>query len=372
MSIEVGFWRLGDQLEKVEFSPMDSENRLEDVLAKDLSIVDQGLMLIGRQVLTSYGKLVDLLAINGEGSLVVLELKRNRTPREVVAQLLDYGSWVRELDDAEIAGIFEKFLAKHDPARAGTSLDDAFCEHFDASTMPEDLNQAHELMVVAGELDDSTERIIDYLAEEFGVPINAVFFRFFKDGQNEYLSRAWLLDPVEVEARVEEKREKGQWNGEFYVSFGHSHSRDWEDAQKFGFISAGGGQWYSRTLTKLEPGARIWVNLPGHGYAGVGIVVEGPVPFDRFEVDDGKGNRVPITSMPLKGSYHVEQAAEDSTKAEYLVRVRWLKTVPVNEAIREKGFFGNQNSAAKPKTKSWQHTVERLTQRFGIAGDMPS
>ena len=32
----------------------------------------------------------------------------------------------------------------------------------------------------------------------------------------------------------------------------------------------------------------------------------------------------------------------------------------------EKGFFGNQNSAAKPRAKKWHHTVARLKQRFGI------
>ena len=101
------------------------------------------------------------------------------------------------------------------------SLDEAFCAKFDTTSMPESLNEAHELVLVAGQLDDSSERIISYLADEYGVAINAVFFRFFRDGDNEYLSRAWLTDPGEVDAKVIEKREKGQWNGEFYVSFGH-------------------------------------------------------------------------------------------------------------------------------------------------------
>ena len=53
--------------------------------------------------------------LDGDGNLVVLELKRNRTPREVVAQLLDYGSWVRTLEDDDIAAIFDRFLQKYDP-----------------------------------------------------------------------------------------------------------------------------------------------------------------------------------------------------------------------------------------------------------------
>jgi tetratricopeptide (TPR) repeat protein len=157
------------------------------------------------------------------------------------------------------------------------------------------------------------------------------------------------------------------WNGECYVSFGGNSNRDWEEARKCGFISAGGGPWYTRSLSMLEPGARIWVNMVGGiGYVGVGRVVEKVVPLDDFLIDDGNGKRVPITSLPLKAA-KLTTRTEDPEKAEHMVRVAWLQTVPVTEAVREKGLFGNQNSAAKPRTKKWVHTVERLKSRFGIS-----
>jgi RecB family endonuclease NucS len=43
-------------------------------------------MVIGRQVPTSYGKRIDLLAIDAGGDLHAIELKRDRTPREVSIQ----------------------------------------------------------------------------------------------------------------------------------------------------------------------------------------------------------------------------------------------------------------------------------------------
>jgi hypothetical protein len=52
---------------------------------------------------------------------------------------------------------------------------------------------------------------------------------------------------------------------------------------------------------------------------------------------------------------------------EYLVGVKWLKHVAVSAAIHEVGFFGNQNTVCKPKTKKWGHTVERLKQRFAVS-----
>ena len=364
MPIEVGIWRMGKRPERIDFSAIETEKRLEDVLANDLTILDPNLLLIGRQVPTAYGKFIDLVAINREGNVVVIELKRDKTPREIVAQVLDYGSWVRSLEEDDIASLFDAYTRKHYPEHAGTSLDQAFCEKFGVEEMPESLNEAHELLIVAAQLDDSTERIINYLTE-FGVAVNAVFFRFFKDGDCEYLSRAWLIEPDQAEAKVVEKREKLPWNGEYYVSFGGDQNRDWKEAQKYGFVSAGGGTWYTQSLGMLKKGARIWVNLPKIGYVGVGRVVEEVVPIDIL-VDDGNGQQVPINSLPLKIANQIT-TAQDLEKAEHLVRVEWIKTVPASEALREKGLFGNQNSAAKPRAKNWQHTIDRLSFRFSIS-----
>lgn len=366
MPIEVGVWKIDkNKAEKVNFSSLDSECRLEEVLMDDISVIDPNLLLIGRQVLTSFGKYIDLLAIDSSGNLVVIELKRNRTPREVIAQLLDYGSWVRNLEDEDIAGIFSEYLRKYYPDHEKVSLDQAYCEKFSVKDMPDELNESHELVLVASELDDSTERIINYLAEEYGVAINAVFFRLFKNGGQEYLSRAWMIDPGQAEIIVEKKREKQPWNGEYYVSFGGGN-RDWEEARKYGFISAGGGSWYSRTLNVLEPGGRIWVNIPGGiGYVGVGEVLSNPIPIDEFMVSDGNGSQVPIISLPLNIAKSATNS-QDPEKAEYMVGVKWIKTVSIQEALKEKGFFGNQNSAAKPRDKKWSYTIDRLKTRFGI------
>ena len=361
MPIELGFWRLnGNQPTRLESSGLDLESRLEDILASDLDILNPGLLLIGRQVPTSYGKFIDLLALDAQGNVVVIELKRDRTPRDVVAQVLDYGSWVRTLTGEQLASIFETFLAKYRKELVGLSLDEVFCKRFGLKDMLDELNTQHELVIVASELDSSTERIVTYLADQYGAMINAVFFRVFKDGKNEFLSRVWLRDPTEVDIKVEEKRAAGPWNGEFYASFDSGF--DWEAARQYGYIRAGGGLWYSRTLNLAEIGSRVWVSIPGVGYVGVGEIIGSKLSQRQFNVFLN-GMSVPIQQLlnDLKPAGSIPEDEED-----FFVAVKWIKTVSVSEAFKEVGLFGNQNSLAKPTAGKWVHTVARLKQRFNI------
>lgn len=358
MPIEVGIWRINGIPEKVHFSPIETEAKLERVLDADISVLDPSLMVVGRQVPTEFGGFIDLLAVNAEGDLTVIELKRGRTPREVAAQTLDYASWVQNLKYEQITEIYSE---RHH----GQPFEQGFTEHFDADP-PESLNENHRLIVVASELDSSTERIIGYLSVNYGVPINAVFFRYFKEGENEYLARTWLIDPNQVEAQASKapavKGGKEAWNGkDFYVALGEGDHRRWSDCRKYGFVSAGQGRWYSRTLEQLVPSARVFVCLPKQGYVGVGTVKESAVPVKDFTVEVN-GEEKPILNADLEAPKMYENA-DDPDLSEYLVRVDWLKTLPTDQAIWEKGMYANQNSATKLRSK---FTLDRLTEHFGL------
>jgi predicted Zn-dependent protease len=57
---------------------------------------------------------------------------------------------------------------------------------------------------------------------------------------------------------------------------------------------------------------------------------------------------------------------DNSEKAEYLVGIEWIHTRPLSEAIKERGFFGNQNTVCQPTSKRWDFTISRLKQPFGV------
>jgi hypothetical protein len=354
--IELGVWRLDAAgPRRLAPTPLANEARLEKIIESDPSILGLGpLLVVGRQVATAYGKYIDLLALDAEGNVAVVELKRDRTPRDVVAQALDYGSWIVDLGYEEIVEIHAAYTDEGD-------LSDAFTETF-GQVLPEELNASHQLVVVASELDPSTERIVGYL-ERLSVPVNAVFFRYLKDGDHEYLMRSWLRDPGEVEARAPARaRKQAAWNGQdFYVSFGEGEHRHWTDAVRYGFVSGGQGKWFSQLLKNLMPGKRVFAYVPQTGYVGVGTVIDEAVPVREFTVEVD-GQTLPILEAPREAP-EMEVNSESDELSEWLVRVAWIKTVPRERAFREKGLFANQATACKLRD---QRTIERVTQAFGI------
>jgi hypothetical protein len=313
--------------------------------------------VVGRQVVTEYAGRVDLLCVDSEGNLVVVEIKKNQTPREVVAQAMDYGYWVRNLDYDDLREIYAHY-------KDGGDLDDALRSAFELEP-PETINTDHRLVIVASALDAASERIVTY-AQSFGLPLNVVFFQTFQENGSQYLTRTWLIDPVEeipVRKAGQAKKQTQPWNGQdWYVSFGEGDTRDWDDARRYGFVSSGGGPWYSGTLKKLPTGGRVFVNLPGRGYVGVGIVTAKAVPAREFLVTFD-GQQVPLAQAPHEAPDLAAAAAREDDETEWIVAVLWVKTVSRDEAVGFKGRYGNQNTATK---LTHALTRETVLERLGI------
>lgn len=357
MPVETSIWKIGQTVEKVPFIPLALESKLQAALEQNLAILDPGLMLVGRQVRTENNKFIDLLAVNNEGHLHVIELKRGLTPRDVVAQALDYAAWVRKLGREDVQRIY----AEHNQ---GKTFDDGFREAFDAA-LPETLNAAHQLTIVASELDPASERIVQYLVE-YGVPINVVFFRHFTAGSEEFLVRSWLIDPDEAAEQVERRdssKKQQPWNGQdYYVVFGESDLRNWDDAVEYGFLSAGKGRKYSRTLEALKPGRRVCAYIPKVGYVGVGTVTSTATPIKDFPflVD---GQLQSLDSLLFKAS-DAKHDLEDPELSEWLVGVEWDQTVPRGEALSGSQLFSNQYIVCRLRD---QVTLNALAQHFPAA-----
>ena len=102
-------------------------------------------------------------------------MKKGRTPRDVTAQTLDYTSWVRSLSFERIVEI-----AEQDDKLSGT-LEEAFKARFGIE-LPNTPNQNHRSVIVLEAMDESTERIVWYLAD-LNVPINVATVERFSTNE---------------------------------------------------------------------------------------------------------------------------------------------------------------------------------------------
>src|SRR4029453_3564637 len=103
MPIRTALWKVGPQPVPLAESTLAKEQLLEEMIVKAPRLISDEWMFIGGEEDTGYSGRIDLLAIAPDGSLVLIELKRDRTPRDVVAQALDYAQWVEKLRAEDIA-----------------------------------------------------------------------------------------------------------------------------------------------------------------------------------------------------------------------------------------------------------------------------
>ena len=353
MALYQELWSL-DQKRPLDSADLIDEMELERFLCDHIELLNSDWLVIGEQVRTDAGKYIDILCIDRGGSIIVVELKKDMTPREVTAQVIDYAASISMFSTSKIADIYLKYSG-------GKTLNVAYQEKYGTDLDESSVNKSVKMVIVAAKMDRSTERIIRFLQDTYQVKINILFFRVFQCGDQRLISRAWLAEDTEESTSVEAIIKP--WNGEYYVSFGED-ARNWDDAKKYGFISAGGGGFYTKTLGLLSPGDRVWVNIPRTGYVGVGIVEETVVQAKDavFSVD---GQDVQMQNLELRGNYFY--AEDDPERAEYIVKVKWIKTLARSKAVKELGFFGNQNTVCRPQAEKWNFTVERLKKLWGIS-----
>ena len=201
----IQLWKIqNDRPQAIERAILNYESRLEEWIVCDISIISNDLLFIGKQIPTDFGKIIDILAMNQNGELVIIELKKDKTYRETVVQGIDYATWVKGLNYDDINSI----LLKNVP-HAG-ELTEYFYENFNTlNSEIDEFNTDHKILIVGSSIDESTRRVIEYLSNEpYYVNINAVTFNYYKDGEQEFLARSFLLPESSVTEESKSKRKK--------------------------------------------------------------------------------------------------------------------------------------------------------------------
>jgi len=165
-----------------DFKKDNVEEILEDWIENSPNAIfeDEEVLIIGRQVTTNLGKAIDLLGLDKKGNTVVIELKREKTPRETVAQILEYASYVEDLTYEQlekIAGdyIVDEGLNLAEKHRTNFKLSDEEAVAF---------NKEQRLVIIGQNISKEIEDTSIFLNKK-GLEIYCIAFKYFKDKKGE-------------------------------------------------------------------------------------------------------------------------------------------------------------------------------------------
>lgn len=187
----------GDDISKAKLviaqeTDLELESHLEDWLENSpWTLAQEPILWIGRQTSATDEKRTifpDLLGVDSEGNLVVVELKKNRAPREVVAQLLEYAVWANELSDQQIYEIAETYFEARDEFK-GKTFQDTFRKMFEVLENDELplLNQGLRLFIVAEEIPTQIARVCRFLRTSHRMDVSCITVSTFQTESDEVI-----------------------------------------------------------------------------------------------------------------------------------------------------------------------------------------
>ena len=173
--------------ELIEYSetPVSKEFEIHDFVEKHTKILGKDIFIIGREVRTVDGNFIDLLGLNSNGDTIIIEIKKDQTPRKVIAQILEYAEWISNSTGSDelnkIAKI--KHLTKY------PSLWKKYESEF--GEIP-DFNEHQQLFIVAEKIDPITEKLARYLRKN-GIDIFCMELNFYEKNNHRFCKSEMIV-----------------------------------------------------------------------------------------------------------------------------------------------------------------------------------
>jgi len=174
---------------------------IQEWIAGTPEILGEPLMIISKELILPSGRRLDLLAVDKEGALVVIELKRDNSGSDVEWQAIKYASYCSSFSYDDIYKHFAEYL--------GTDGDDAQVkiEGF-INCEPEDLNQRQRIILVAKEFHSEVISAVLWLRES-EINIECIRLTPYFDQKGELFINPEIIIPLpEAKDYIQKKESK--------------------------------------------------------------------------------------------------------------------------------------------------------------------
>jgi len=247
------------------------EKHIEEWIAKNPDLLfsyPEEVMIIAQEV--SGELMADLLAVDSQGSLIIIEIKRDSSDRNTIGQILDYAAILSKWSDENFNSRWQDF-----PESKGRDLFEAFSDFIGISDFDrKDFLKRKRLFILASSEDESIKRIISWLRDTYKVPIDFVPFQFYQDYQN---SDQLILEIEKIEIQQRSGIGNETWQGDWFFNTNETNGKGaYEKMFKQSVISVWGYEDGEERLNEPITGQRVFAYVNGSGIAATGRIGEKP------------------------------------------------------------------------------------------------
>jgi len=191
------------KIPKTSFGALSIKERfdIQEWIEGTPQILGEDLLIIGKELVLPSGRRLDLLAVDKQGALAVIELKRDGSGSDVEWQAIKYVSYCSSFSQDEIYRHFAEYL--------GTDADDAQVkiEEF-INCEPDELNQKQRIILVSREFHSEVISAVLWL-REYEIDIECIRLTPHLDQSNTLLINPEVIIPLpEAKDYIQKKESK--------------------------------------------------------------------------------------------------------------------------------------------------------------------
>ena len=193
---KIGLWDLENgKPKRLKEGSIQLEQNLENWIVSDPNFLREGLTIIGRQFVVSGGK-IDLLALDPNGRIIIIEIKRGMLRRKTIAQIIDYAASIDLMSEDELKNKVNDYLQSQnlsiEEVLNNINIDDVFNKE----------TRDILLFVVGSTKEPGLERMIEYLSDKYNMPISTITFDIFSQENGNKIIAREISEPFENLASV--------------------------------------------------------------------------------------------------------------------------------------------------------------------------
>ena len=173
----LAMYRIGSDKKRIKKIPESSfadlgvkeRDHLQEWIANEPDVLGEELLIIQKEFADFSGtnERLDLLALDKDGTLVIIENKLDDSGKDVTWQALKYASYCSTLSEEQIREIYQEFLTKENNEEA--KAEEKISKFYDYKDISLNKSATPRIILIAGDFRPEVTSTVLWLSNNFGV-----------------------------------------------------------------------------------------------------------------------------------------------------------------------------------------------------------